>query len=561
MLAQPNSAMARVAAIFSVGACLYLIYWCTLYVLYGSYDTGWLLQVGQHILDKGIPRQDVFSWTHANLPYVAYQWLFAAGIAQVFRWGTLWLVGLFCCIGATLLALFVLPRLWVSKGIPLYVALAFAALTLTPHWFNARPQLCSFYLTLLFIGILERFRNRGATKFLFALPLLMVLWVNLHSFWFVGLLSIIVYLAVGWQRTGKPALQLALCLIASCAAVLINPYGINLPAYLATFVNNSQYMDIWELKPWFTQEQFAWTIFYLPIAAVLLWRHRSKVPREGFILSGCAAIAALFMRRFEPMAVLMSWSYLGYALAAIDWSSFQTGWKLRLHPVAHALGVVIFATIGWLSHFPSVLSATMIYTDNTYPLLSIFQSHLTDSDRIFNDATTGSWLIAMGRAPVFIDSRLDMYPKNFVVNTVSCLDGKNNWAQYLDTWGITQIITRDDVALSQQLLISKDWLLVMDDGLLNWWIRNTPQAQATLSNWQLSDEQLQQSTLPPYILKQTVESRCVRYLQMSRFLLTNNQPQAALAACRQGLELMPQSHALRQQTALCGTALNSKNPL
>lgn len=532
-------------------------------MLYGSYDTGWIVQVGQQILDKGLLSHDPFSWTHSGIRYVAYQWLFAASLAQIFRWGSLWLVGLVCCLGAGILILFALPRVWVSKGVPLSVALAFLALSLTPHWFNARPQLCSFFFTLLFITVLERFRQSKSTAklWLFSLPPLTMLWVNLHSFWFVGLLCIAVYCAADWWRCKHVSLPLALCLVACSAATMVNPYGAGLLSYLTTFIDSSQYMNIWELKPWFTCEQFSWTILFVPLCVYLLWMGRTKVPAEGFILSAIAIVAALCMRRFEPMAVIMSWTYLGLALSEINWSQLQKGIRLHLHPAIHFGLALAVPVVGWFSYYPSILSASMLYTDNSYPLLALVQSHVGAQDRLFNDPVTGSWLIALGRVPVFIDSRLDMYPKQFVTDTNNCLDGQSGWSKLLDNWRVTQIVTRDDVVLSQQLLKSDDWLLVIDDGLLNWWVRNTPQAVATLDSWQLSDEQLNQSGLPPYMVRQTSESRCVRYLQLARRYLSENKPQQALFECGKGLTLMPHCAALQQQTQLCMAALTGRNPL
>lgn len=534
-------------------------------MLYDSYDTGWLLQVGQHILDHGLPSTDIFSWTCPHRVYVVYQWLFAVCAAVAFRLGSLWLVGLCVCITAGLLIFMVLPRMWLSRGIPICVSLAVLALVQTPHWFNARPQLCSFFFILAFVSILERFRTSAEknTKWLLVLPLLMVLWVNLHPFWFIGLICLATYLICDARRSKRLSLPLSLCTTACAACVLLNPYGFGLVSYLVTFINGSQYGKIWELLPWYTSDQFAWTILYLPLSAVIFWRGRARVPLEGFVLSAAAAVAALSMRRFEPILVLISWTYLALALSGIDWSKISLPVRRGLIPLRllQPLCAVAIAVVAWFSHFPSILSAAMIYTDNAYPLLMVVQSHLNPQDRIFNDATTGSWLIALGHIPVFIDSRLDMYPKDFAESATACLDAKPGWTESLNDWGITQIVMRDDTVLSQQLLSSPEWTLVLDDGLLNWWMRSSPETEAKLNEWGFANNRISQSKLPPYIIDKTVEIRAVRYLQLARQYMLENQPNKALSEAQKGLYLMPDSAALRKQTELCAAALTGRQPL
>src|SRR3990167_2574608 len=100
----------------SAACCIYFFYQNCPWALYGSYDTGWIVQVGRNILANGVPQTDTFSWTNFHRPYVAYQWLFAAGAGFLAQAGTLWLVGLAACSIIGFLMFFVMPRSWLKRG-------------------------------------------------------------------------------------------------------------------------------------------------------------------------------------------------------------------------------------------------------------------------------------------------------------------------------------------------------------------------------------------------------------------------------------------------------------
>ncbi|MFX6130480.1 hypothetical protein ABTE95_19750, partial [Acinetobacter baumannii] len=83
--------------------------------------------------------------------FVAYQWLFEVFCGWLFSSGGLWLVGFVCCLFSGALYLFLLPKIWISKGVPTIVPYLVLPLVLSPHWFNVRPQLVSYVFLLAFI--------------------------------------------------------------------------------------------------------------------------------------------------------------------------------------------------------------------------------------------------------------------------------------------------------------------------------------------------------------------------------------------------------------------------
>jgi hypothetical protein len=121
-------------------------------------------------------------------PWYAWEWLWEVGASWLHeRWGLggVTLVNLFLiCLTFALLYRLVLRRCQnpiVSIGLTVL-----AASGSTIHWL-ARPHLITLLMTVIFMSILERVRE-GKTALLWWLPVLTVLWTNLHGGFFVGMI-------------------------------------------------------------------------------------------------------------------------------------------------------------------------------------------------------------------------------------------------------------------------------------------------------------------------------------------------------------------------------------
>lgn len=523
-----NALWSSLPTVVAFGACVYAFYRNSLCALLGSYDTGWIIRTGQYILQNGFPQETLFAWSVSGQPYVAYQWLFATLCAALFKVGSLWLVGFGACAATAALIFWVLPSIWRHRGAPLWMAFAALTLVQTPHWFNARPQLLSFFMLAALIAIMEQYRaHRPAkeTKWLLAVPPLMVLWVNTHSFWLVGILVLTVYAVVDVMRHKNAPIAMLATMLGAAAAIMLNPYGANLPAYLATFFDGSQYNRIYELLPWLAASDYWWSTLSIPIVAWVLYKGRKQVPYEGLILSATTCGAALAMRRFEPIFIITSWSFVALALAksrgAVRASQAITVTKPargRTGPVQPALAkappknktafalaaaALIVPIVTWYSQFPTMPAAWMVYTEDTYPLLKIVQEHV-GNDRVFVNPVMGSWMLAMNpQQPVFVDSRFDAYPKRFLKIVDQCLEGDSHTLDHLDRIGIQHVVVRDDMGLAHLLISSPSWYVALDDGVASWWVRTSDKSK--LDEWGIDN-----TALPPHIAKATAELRDLR---------------------------------------------------
>ena len=493
----------------SLGFCL-VTFAVNVYRVLQSSDTGWIVRSGQYMITSGkLPEHDIFSWTCRQCHWVVYQWLFECVCGALFMSGGLWLVGLACCLLVALVFLYLLPRQWFSLGIPAFVTFACLALTLTPPCFFARPQAASYACIAIFAGILETVRTNGRLRSLWLLPPLMVIWANCHAFWFIGLIMIAAYLLDGWLtvlrrpagRTDlRPQLILTFVLMAATASVLVNPYGSGLVTHAITFLQEPDFHRIRELRPLLEPPYTGTLLFCLYLIAswlLIFWRRRA-VPAAGLCLVVASSTAALLMKRFAPVAAIIIWPFLGLALAdlSIVWQRFPapidaqgvvlppklaricsmlTNSSGRLRRWPH-LGLVVAIVLAmWLYNFPDPHKVWLTHGQDRRAATDFLRRvHL--GPRIFNDATGGSNLILAGCLPVFIDTRFDLYGKEFCQRWQSCLDAEPGWQKYLREMDITHILVGKYSPLDRVLRKSEDWLCIYDDSKATIWLRTAKAA-------------------------------------------------------------------------------------
>ena len=156
-------------------------------------DTWWHLRSGQYIVEnQTIPTTDPFSHTRAGQLWIDHGWL-----AQIFWYG-LYALGGWAAMALAVAGLVTVAFWLVWKQIEANVFVAafsmiLGAIVSSVIW-AARPQLISFVLTALVAYLLHRFKRHDG-KLLPWLPLVMLLWVNIHGGFAIGFILVLAYLA------------------------------------------------------------------------------------------------------------------------------------------------------------------------------------------------------------------------------------------------------------------------------------------------------------------------------------------------------------------------------
>lgn len=466
----------------------------------GDGDTGWHIRIGEWaIANHAIPRYDVFSYTRPGQPFIAWEWLWDVGAAWLhLRWGlgavVLASMAILCL---TSVMLFRLARRRSGNGLIAIAVTALAVAGSSIHWL-ARPHLVSWFLIVLFLHILERVRE-GRTKLLWSLPVLMVVWTNLHGGFLAGIILVgayaggeIVRAAVAAKREEiLPALRGAvpylLTTLGCSAATLVNPYTYHLHQHLWEFLRDPYHM------------------LHLSEFLSLSFQNPASRYFEIMLALGLgAALTSIARRNFTDALLIAGWGHLGLIsarnipiftiVAAPIVAAAVAGWLAQWSeaPIAGWLrkAAGILPTIGEeiepleriaRVHFVPVLALAAIalgmiasptkrfkpeYDPQRYPAgaLAVLDR---PSERIFTDDEWGDYLLynlSPKGIKVYVDGRSDFYGTKFCEEFIDLLDVKYDWEQTLAKYRVDTVLLAPSAPLASTMKESSHWRVIYDDG-------------------------------------------------------------------------------------------------
>lgn len=297
-----------------------------------NFDLGWQLAAGRFIAQTGhIPRQDVFSFTAQGREFV-----YPAGaellLYRVFELGGYpWLVllGMVTCASVVLLVLLANREALARPALGLFT-LALAVLAVPAIASRSSPRADIFTLVLFAAGLLVLLRfHRGFLRGLYLLPLLFAVWANLHQGFVFGLLLFVPFgLALLLaMRDPNPAVRalagrrlrrLSISAAASCAAVLLNPWGWRIYSSLLAVGRDMafQYGLIGEASPmpvglWRLRDAFRfgdadagiWLLALLALAGLMVAACRGQVA-PALLLAGALLLGVRYARAQALFAIV-----------------------------------------------------------------------------------------------------------------------------------------------------------------------------------------------------------------------------------------------------------------
>ncbi len=194
-----------------------------------SPDLGFHLKSAQWMLqNKRFIYTDSFSFGAQGLPYFDLQWLYQLLIYSLYKKGEATLV-----IVNALLITCSLILVWfrfikntgiANNNIKMGIFAFISLLLVQPLSFEIRPHVLSWiYLNFLLL-FLESYKRNGNKRFLYLLPLIMLMWVNSHSLAIIGLVIIAIYNTGYYLEKRKLDKRFLLFSIFCLVAFIINPY-------------------------------------------------------------------------------------------------------------------------------------------------------------------------------------------------------------------------------------------------------------------------------------------------------------------------------------------------
>ncbi|MBI4516394.1 MAG: hypothetical protein HY699_11335 [Deltaproteobacteria bacterium] len=277
------------------------------------------LRFGQAIIAAaGVLRHDPYSYTVPGAPWMNHEWLSQVLFAGVYA--AAGDTGLWClklAVGlATLALLLVRVRRERVESPWVWGPVALLVIAVLARGLAMRPQIFTYLgLAVLLAGCDRRARPRGE---LLWLPLLFVLWANLHGGFILGLvvLALVAAAAAVVGPAAEPARALAALLLAT-AATVVNPYGWRLLAYIAGELTVEHPITEWQPA---TAGDASQTTFFVLLALFVLtlpWARWRARPWEIALAIGCAVMALRHQRHTPVFALTAAVAVTAQLAAAV----------------------------------------------------------------------------------------------------------------------------------------------------------------------------------------------------------------------------------------------------
>jgi hypothetical protein len=470
-------------------------------------DTGWHIRNGEFILaSHSVPRVDDFSYTRAGQPWYAWEWLYDAVIAAIHHVAGLNGVVLFnaVIIAATfaLLFRFILRRsgnFVVSTGLTLLAASAAQIHIL------ARPHVLSWLFTLLWVETLYRFKE-GENGALLWLPPMMLLWVNVHGGFILGLVLLALFgFSIGWNYlicpTSEALRQMARlgAVFAVCLALtFLNPYGYRLHVHVYQYLSNSFFMNsIAEfMSPNFHAPGMGYFEVLILLCVLGIAGARERIALTDLLILLFSIHAGLYSGRNIPISAILMSQCMGPLWAgtisnlrlAGSYPDSYPGWLRSLLGIVHGISedmgrlesqfrghglavVALIAAVAIAANGGKVLSTPVLsahFDPSDFPVKATeFIARQGIRDHLFSPDRWGGYLIykLYPGTKLYFDDRHDFYGEAFVREYLKAENGTRQWREPLDKYQVRWVLVPTDSSLSNVMKESRDWHVEYDDGV------------------------------------------------------------------------------------------------
>lgn len=393
-------------------------------------DIGRHLKSGEIIWQtKTVYKTNLFSFTEPNHPFINHHWL-----SEVSFYGLNNIIGLKGLIVFKVIIL--LSSLWllflaVKNKADLWVFLI-SAMTGIMVWAertDVRPEIFSYLFLSCFIFAIFRAKYQNQTKWLYFLPIIQILWTNMHIYFAIGPILLLFFIIDQRFKHWK------IFLITS-AVTLLNPNFINGALYPLWVLKNYGYSIVENQNIFFLSDYGVSTeriqMFQLSLALFIL----------SFIIRKRVALFELLSGIFfSVMAVKMLRNFGPYGTIFIPTTAINLS-ALKINAKKEAIVLLSMCTI---------LVSTTAYNVKNKVSLAIptgaekaieFVKNNNIKGPVFNNFDVGSFLIwkTYPDQKVFVDGRPEAYSQEFFENIYKPMQlDQKIWEKYSKEYGINYI--------------------------------------------------------------------------------------------------------------------------
>ena len=464
-------------------------------------DLGRHLKNGQIFFqDWQIPQTNLYSYTYPDRPFINHHWGTGVIFYAVYTLGDFPGLSLFF-IALSLLTFFIFWKIAKLLGADfrLTALIALVVIPILASRVEIRPEVFSYLFLGIFLWMLLSWqKNRLATKWLMLLPVLELLWVNIHIYFFLGGVAVLALILEniydfyirknnlakdklrpsverGSTESSRTNVKKLIAVLAGLGlAVLLNPSGYHGALYPLFIMKDFGYRLFENQSFWFIENLFSYppALYFKILLAVFIagwvWRIISAISKKSSFSPAVFLLSVFFV--YLALTAVRNFAVFGYLALAVAPAnlSFPAGTHTgrRSNFLAAILLIITLSLIlvinpGFWRTRPGFGLGLIENTDKS---MEFFKKENLRGP-ILNNYDNGGYLIfhLYPQEKVFVDNRPEAYPLSFFQDTYIPLQEDNNkflevdqkynfnviyfWRHDLTPWGQKFLVSRiDDTA-------------------------------------------------------------------------------------------------------------------
>jgi hypothetical protein len=429
---------------------------------------------------------DIFSFRTAGYPSIPHEWLAQVIFAGAYIWLGLSGIVLLTALLSTFTWI-VIFRETIRRSNSLFFSLFFIALGVAASQIHVlpRPHLFTYLLTATWITLLERVEREANARLL--LPLTMLLWVNLHGMFVIGIIIWGIYLmgdfldgpSIAWFTASKTKALIiggALALLAT----LCSPSGAKIWEAIISLGGNTY---ITSKVPEYQSANFhipeTWPfIILLTLTVIGFGRVTQRVRWIDILLVVSFAALALYTSRMIPLFAILATPIAANALALWIFQEFPEGKFLRVEKNINKINSSSNGNI-WVCAVIIVVAILFrsgktidpngrgnIFDPRFFPVEAVtWLGARPQQGNMFNEFDWGGYLLLRlwPQYQIFMDGHTHIYGEELTKEYERVITLDAGWEAILAKYDINLAIVRANSPLVNALSKSVGWSIEYQD--------------------------------------------------------------------------------------------------
>jgi len=456
----------------------------------GDGDLGRHITIGEYILESGsIPTGDLFSHTMEGQPLVPHEWLsqtlFALSHRMAGMNGVAWLTAL------VLAAAYAVLTAGLRKiGVSAFISLAAGLTAALVGWLHTltRPHIFTLLFFAVFLVFLEQYRQNRRWRLLLLLPLIMIIWANMHGAFITGIVLAALYaLGAALEKKPRDVLIFLGLLLSLWLVSWLNPIGRPLAAHSFSYLQERFLVNMTvEYRSPDFHSLSTWPFLLILLASLAFgWRSRKRMAWTSLVLLASWTALALYSARNIPLYGLVAMVILAWE--ASQWVS--DGWPAMSRFLSRTdsasrrswgwmwAGLMVLLLVG-LQAMDFKLDAWRMgngFDPQVLPVeaVDVLEESLPEG-QVFNEFTWGGYLLyrLWPEKQVFIDGQTDFYGEELTREYLTVVNATPGWEEILDRFDVEWVIVRPQRPISRWLESRAGWERIFEDSTAVVWVRD-----------------------------------------------------------------------------------------